>query len=259
MTDSFQSIKDEFEGHRTYFEELFTITPFFKALTDERTTNEVNELVALCDFGRDDLILDLCCGQGRHSNKLRQFGFSAIGFDYSHTLLSIAGKNAKESNTGALFVRGHKKELPFREAAFDWTVSLFGSFGFLSNEDNEKTIAEAARVLKPGGRLLFEIQNKDKSMTWDGREARHELESGGYLIQNTNFCPETRRMKVRRTYYRDDRKDEISISYRLYSVPEISALLESKGFGIEGVWGGLSGKKLDADCRSMVICGRKKS
>ncbi|MEW5923726.1 MAG: class I SAM-dependent methyltransferase [Candidatus Zixiibacteriota bacterium] len=257
MTDTHPEEKNEFEEHKTYFEEFFTITPFFKALTDERTTGEIQELVALCKFNQSDKILDLCCGQGRHSNKLRQFGFKAIGFDFSRTLLSIAQKNAADSDSGALFVRGNMKELPFQDAAFDWTLSLFGSFGFLSNADNEKTLAEVVRILKPGGRLLLEIQNKDSSMKWDGKESRHELESGGYLIQNSDFCPETRRMKIRRTFYRGDRKDEVSISYRLYTVPEISGLLASRGLEVLDVWGGLSGKTLDVDCRSMVVCSRK--
>ncbi|MFN3179539.1 MAG: class I SAM-dependent methyltransferase, partial [Thermus sp.] len=54
----------------------------------------------------------------------------------------------------AKWVEGHGEALPFPETSFD-VVLLFTVLEFV--EDVEKTLSEARRVLKPGGRLLVGI------------------------------------------------------------------------------------------------------
>lgn len=252
-----KSKEGKYEEHRTYFEELYTQTPFWGALTDERTTTEVGELTALCQFAKRDMILDVGCGQGRHCLKLLANGYHAFGLDYSRTLINIAGSEAAKNKIQVPFVRGNMRSLPFRAAVFDWALSLFGSFGFLSDEDNERTVIEIGRVLKPGGKLLLEIWNKNFALKRDGDETRYELGGDRYLVQKSAFSQKTKRMTVKRLFIDNDKANEISICYRIFTVPEISDLLENRGFQVEDVRGSLSSRKLSPDSRSMVICCRK--
>ncbi|MBN2225911.1 MAG: hypothetical protein JW763_00960 [candidate division Zixibacteria bacterium] len=66
MSDRKDNSGSDLPSYKTYFGKYYTITPFFKALTDDRTDSEVDQLCTLCGFTSEDRILDLGCGQGRH-------------------------------------------------------------------------------------------------------------------------------------------------------------------------------------------------
>jgi len=246
-----------YDEYKTYFGRFYIITPFYKTLTDERTTAEVEQLIGLCRFSAADLILDHGCGQGRHVLGLRDRGYRIIGLDYSRTLLRVAGLGARKQGREASFVRADMISLPLSDSTFDWVLSLFGSFGYLDDQANMTVLDEISRILKPGGKTLLELWNKDYALRSDGRSSRHDLEDGDYLIQRYDYSPDTRRMTVTRQYFIEDREDVSSVSYRLFSVTELAGLLESSGFEIVEKLGGLDSKTLNEDCRSQVLIVRK--
>ena len=90
--------------------------------------------------------LDLGCGEGRVTRDLTARGHSAIGVDLSPTLVRMAA----EADPGGDYRVAHASELPFDDDAFDLVVS----YNVLMDVDElGAAIAEAARVLAPGGRL----------------------------------------------------------------------------------------------------------
>jgi ubiquinone/menaquinone biosynthesis C-methylase UbiE len=61
-------------------------------------------------------------------------------------------RRAAESGRPVRFVRGSAEDLPFEDDSFDWAVSIAV---LCTASDPERALAEIARVLKPGGALLF--------------------------------------------------------------------------------------------------------
>jgi SAM-dependent methyltransferase len=110
-------------------------------------------------------VLDLACGNGRHSVLFARKGFNVTGIDLSKYLISCANEKRKTD-----YYRYHKK-LSFeigdmRNIAhvkeFDLIVNIFSSFGYFENgKDNEKVIKSISRALKPNGYFLFDFLNKD--------------------------------------------------------------------------------------------------
>lgn len=90
--------------------------------------------------------LDLACGTGNYLDVIRSTGRSVVGLDLSADQLRVA-----RTRTTRL-VRADATALPFADGTFSTVVSLWGSTDI---DDFGATLREIARVLSPGGLLLF--------------------------------------------------------------------------------------------------------
>ncbi|MFO7188877.1 MAG: methyltransferase domain-containing protein [Pseudomonadota bacterium] len=93
-------------------------------------------------------LLDLACGTGRLSAAARDRGAWVAGADFAHNMLLQARA------AGVPLVRADAERLPFRDAAFDAVAINFGVHHF---PYPLRALAEAHRVLGPGGRLAFTV------------------------------------------------------------------------------------------------------
>ena len=89
-------------------------------------------------------VLDLCCGQGRHSVQLAKRGFQVTGLDLNAEYLDLASKAAEAAKVTIETVAADMREIPF-ENKFDAIVNMYSSFGYLESE------AEDLKVLESGG------------------------------------------------------------------------------------------------------------
>jgi demethylmenaquinone methyltransferase / 2-methoxy-6-polyprenyl-1,4-benzoquinol methylase len=103
-----------------------------------------------------DRALDVCCGTGDLALELaRHVGpsGSVIGCDFSEPMLDIA--RAKSVQAGAATVRFEYADalrLPYDDRFFD---AVTVGFGVRNLADLDRGLAEMARVLRPGGRLVI--------------------------------------------------------------------------------------------------------
>ncbi len=95
-------------------------------------------------------VLDLCSGHGVVAAELARRGANTTGLDFSAAMVSLAEAAVPE----ALFLQGDAMAMAFGDASFD-AVTI--GFGVPHLPDPGKGLAEAARVLKPGGRVSFSI------------------------------------------------------------------------------------------------------
>ncbi|MBY6112951.1 class I SAM-dependent methyltransferase [Mameliella alba] len=91
--------------------------------------------------------LDVGCGEGRFCRMLRSIGITAVGLDPTPQLLS----RARELDPDADYQSGRAEHLPFDDNSFDLVVSYLS---LIDIPGHIRAIAEMARVLTPGGRLL---------------------------------------------------------------------------------------------------------
>jgi demethylmenaquinone methyltransferase/2-methoxy-6-polyprenyl-1,4-benzoquinol methylase len=94
-------------------------------------------------------VLDVAAGTGVSTVELRRDGCIAVACDFSLGMLR-AGR-ARRSRRNVPFVAGDALQLPFADGVFD-AVTI--SFGLRNVADVPRALAEFARVVRPGGRLV---------------------------------------------------------------------------------------------------------
>jgi SAM-dependent methyltransferase len=103
-------------------------------------------------------ILDLGCGNGYLTRRwARAKAAESVGVDSSSASLAFARRRERRQRSGARFVRQEGARLDrFESGRFDLVVA---HMSLMDIEDARGTIREAARVLRPGGRLVFSINH----------------------------------------------------------------------------------------------------
>jgi demethylmenaquinone methyltransferase/2-methoxy-6-polyprenyl-1,4-benzoquinol methylase len=101
---------------------------------------------------KTDRCLDLCCGTGDITIGLAQRAATVVGLDFNQQMLTLAQQKIAAAHwQGSIqLVQGDAMQLPFRDQSFD-CVTI--AFGLRNVPDAGKTIAEAYRVLKKGGKF----------------------------------------------------------------------------------------------------------
>jgi SAM-dependent methyltransferase len=109
------------------------------------------ELRVLPDVaGRDTL--ELGCGTGYVSSWLARRGARAVGLDNSRRQLAAARSFQREFGVEFPLIHANAEEVPLADASFDLAVSEYGASIWC---DPHRWIPEAARLLRPDGRLVF--------------------------------------------------------------------------------------------------------
>ncbi len=109
-----------------------------------------------------DSVLDVGCGNGRLAKFLDTKGVRYTGVDASRELVSVA----EREHPGHSFITATADDLPFADAEFD-VVCLIATLHHIPSHDmRQQVIAEAARVLKPGGHLIMTEWNLLHTQWW---------------------------------------------------------------------------------------------
>jgi demethylmenaquinone methyltransferase / 2-methoxy-6-polyprenyl-1,4-benzoquinol methylase len=99
--------------------------------------------------------LDVCCGTGDLALELRRRigpDGRVVGCDFSEPMLELARRKSGEEGLPVEFGWADALDLPYGDASFDAATVGFGARNLA---DLDKGIAEIARVLRPGGRLVI--------------------------------------------------------------------------------------------------------
>ncbi|MCH9688559.1 MAG: class I SAM-dependent methyltransferase [Deltaproteobacteria bacterium] len=113
-------------------------------------------ILDLCGNVQDIRVLDLGCGEGYVSRKLRARGAHVIGVDISEEMIGRARQAEAAEPLGIDYRVGDASRLHFREIGVDLVVAVF-LFNYLDVEQTRRALHHAHRVLRPGGRLVFAV------------------------------------------------------------------------------------------------------
>jgi SAM-dependent methyltransferase len=185
-------------------------------------------------------ILDIGCGAGRYSRALSSAGYAVVGMDLSSDLLRAA---ARHRGRKIHYARGDMRRLPFQSASMDGAVNLFTSFGYFSDRDNARVLQEAARVLKPGTRLVLDFFNYE--FVLNKLVPQTERTAGSCLIREQRWLDRRTGRLHKNTEYIGSRRRTVCESVRAYKPSELQGLLRSAGFSMVGRYGSLHGEPFD--------------
>jgi ubiquinone/menaquinone biosynthesis C-methylase UbiE len=202
-------------------------------------------------------VLDLCCGQGRHSLALAERGHAVQGLDWSQDLLDRA---SLLDTTGLLRGRlrqGDARSLPYAERSFDTVVQLFTSFGYFDRQGDLTVLAEVARVLDGDGLWVLDLINPALlRRTLVPHSVRtHE----GIQIEETRALVEEGQAVRKDIRYTDPagREQQWTEQVRLWTAEELIEPARRAGLTLEARVGGFRGEPWGPDAPRQLLVWRK--
>jgi SAM-dependent methyltransferase len=244
------------EWWQSYFDAQYLLEyePLF---SPERDRREVSRLIEVLGLPVGARMLDVPCGQGRHAHLLAEAGYDVRGLDYSRHLLGVARERG--TGPGLRYVQGDMRNLPARwTGRFDAVLNLFTSFGFfLDPADDVRVLAGFARVLAPGGVLVWHGGSRDGIMARFLARDWWRTRDGTLIAHERSFDPLSGVMTIQSTWSGPRANGEREHRIRLYSASQLATLLAAQGLVVEQAYDGWSAKPLTRRSSEMLLVARK--
>jgi SAM-dependent methyltransferase len=227
--------------------------------TKERTEKEVAFAEQALQLKTGATILDLCCGPGRHSVLFARHGYQVAGLDLNNKYLHVAQKSARASNVTIEVIQADMRNLPFRDR-FSAIINMYSSFGYFDSEaDDLKVLECAATSMKPGGRLLLDMLNREWAVANFIENDWHSGEDGTLYVEHRELDLASSRMHVTFTIIepQGNRRDSVGHHIRLYTLTETTRLLARAGLDVIAVFGGFDAERYEVDTRRMIVVAQK--
>ena len=233
---------------------LLEYEPLFDLTRDRREVARLLEVLALPVGSR---LLDCPCGQGRHAHLLAEAGMDVDAVDYSREMLAAAKQRG--FGPGLRYARADMRRLPSRwSARFDAVINLFTSFGFFSDpNDDARVIREFARVLRPGGVLVWHGASRD------GVSARFlardwwRTTNGTLVAQRRTFDPLSGVLTVDSERHGPAGHEARSHRIRLYTATRLAELCRDAGLIVEAAYDNWNARPLRRTSSEMLLLARK--
>ena len=227
--------------------------------TEERAEKESAFVASALGLKAGASVLDLCCGQGRHSIQLAKRGLRVTSLDLNAGYLELAKQAAATAKVEIETVAADMRELP-SEDKFDAIVNMYSSFGYLESEAEDlKVLESAAKALKAGGQLLLDMLNREWAIDNYIQNDWHTGADGTLYVERRDLDLATSRMHVHFIVVdsKGGRRESIGHNIRLYTLTEMTRLLERVGIRVTLVVGGFDSEDYGIVTRRMIIVGRK--
>ena len=177
---------------------------------DEGGEEEAEFLRQVLHVKKGQRILDAPCGAGRVAFHFANRGAGVVGIDLRSRFISRAKRRFARDGVAADLRCMDLHSIDFANefhAIYNW----FYSFGYFSDRDNAALVRRFARALRPGGRLLIDLLNRERIL----RNFQAEAVRNGVLFRST-WDARDQRLYARRVI-KGIHKSASESSQRLYT------------------------------------------
>ena len=227
-------------------------------LTPERTAKEIDFILSITDIKSGGKILDMGCGDGRHSIELARRGFNVLGIDPSEVMIAAARVRAAGERMKPEFLQMKGEDFQ-RVDEFDASICLFTTLGQVDDqEDNHRLLFNVAQSLRPGGYFIAELPQREW-LESNLKTSERFGEGETYTEVERSYNQKLKLVTEVFTQVSYNNQRTYLLLYRIFNQTEIKKLLEIAGFIDLDFYGGYEGIPLVEDCPTMVVSARKGS
>lgn len=224
------------EWWRDLFNSLYLKTDADVIENAENTKNDIDMLIKATGITPSQKILDLCCGQGRHTLELAKRGYSYVsGIDRSRYLIRLARKRGNSMGLSRIpkFSEGDARKIRVSSNSLDLITIMGNSFGYFEHEDDDlKVLKEVNRALSSQGMIYLDVTNGE----WV--KQNYQPRSWEWIDQSLFVCrerhlSEDKKRLICREVIVEVEKGVIADQFyaeRLFSYADLHQLLEKAGF-----------------------------
>jgi D-alanine-D-alanine ligase len=248
---------------KTLFDEVYLLTDARSVCDPEITKREVDVICELLPIQEGHRVLDLCGGQGRHSVELCSRGIGGCTvLDYSNYLIDYGRKQALHLDGSISFIQADARDTGLPSESFDHLLIMGNSLGYLPDPDDDRRIlAEAHRLLKPGGCILIDVTDGESVKAGLNPNAWHEIGDDIVVCRERELIDDT--IHAREVVISKDKGiiREGTYAIRLYEPETLAALVTDAGFGHVKIITDFSPREGEGDygCMNhrMIVTARK--
>jgi D-alanine-D-alanine ligase len=256
-------IKVNGDWWKTMFDETYLLTDARSVCDNEITRREVDLICELLPIRPDHQILDLCGGHGRHSLELSARGFSGCTLvDYSTCLIERARGQAAACNYQIDCIQSDARDTGLPSRSFDHVLVMGNSLGYQSKPAADlQILAEANRLLRPGGWLLLDVTDGAAVRASFNPMAWHEIDTDLVVCRQREMKGDTLYAREMVLSKEKGLVRDRGYAIRLYVPETIQTILGQAGFSKVRVQKDFSPHQSSGDLgfmnRRMVAVGQK--
>ena len=226
-----------------------------KQFDEAATLRHVCAVKRLLRLRKGQRVLDIPCGLGRLAIPLARMGFDMTGVDLVPAYVRRARRRARREGLDIRFVRSDMRNIAF-DREFDAAFNYFTSVGYFSDGDNLAFCRKVSAALKPGGRFLVETMNRSWILT-HFQEKSSKIISGVRIIDCGRWDARRRRVISTWTLRKWSTVRRRRVSVRLYTGPELRAMLRAAGFRDIVLYGYPPLGRLTRHSRRLIVVARR--
>ena len=145
-----------------------------------------------------------------------------------------------------------------RPAAFDLACSLFTSFGYFEQEQEDlEVLRNIHESLKPGGVLVMDVVAKERLARIWQHGLFSEFQDGTLLVMRPQVKADWCRIRNDWMLLKDGRYRTFSFEHTVYSARELRERMEATGFARVRVYGDLGGAPFGIEATRLVLVAHK--
>jgi ubiquinone/menaquinone biosynthesis C-methylase UbiE len=240
-----------------WWHEFFpTFRPVLSGWPLARTDEDVNYIRNKLGLRKGMTVLDCPCGLGRVSLPLAKQGMRVTGVDVTSSYLEELEAEAKKTRLKIELKHADMRRIDY-DGEFDAVLNLWTSFGYFDKEsDNLLVLKKFFRALKPGGRLVLQLINRDWIMA--NFSARDWYAVGDVKVLEEREFDYTRSIsKGVWTFVKEGEIRSHRVSVRSYSLHELIEMFRKVGFVDIKAFGSTEDEPVSLQKRWMWLFGTR--
>ena len=224
-----------------------------RVMTPEMTSADVNFLERALAVNTGAEVLDVPCGNGRHSIEFAGRGYKITGIDLSEEFIDEARIAAPQA---VRWVRGDMRDITWG-SEFDGAFCFGNSFGYFNFEEARRFLAAVARALRPGARFVVETGMAAESILPTLLRTRWHRLGDLLMLSENRYDPAESRLDIDYTFVRGDAVETRPTSSYVFTTAELCRMHRDAGLRPLELLGGLNGEAYQMGSPRLILVSEK--
>jgi len=222
-------------------------------MTPALTLADVDFLEKALEVKPGARLLDVPCGNGRHSIELARRGYRITGIDLSDEFLAAA-----RAELDADWRSGDMRALQLEPSTFDGAFCFGNSFGYLDHAGAAAFLFALAGALKPGAKLVIETGMTAESILPTMVQKRWHRLGDLMILSENRYDPWESCLHVDYTFVRGSVIETRPTVHYVFTSAELRRMLDAAGFDTLSLHGGVAGEPYQLGSPRLIIIARRK-
>lgn len=238
---------------QTSFFTGIALESWWRAVTPAWTESDVEFLASTLEVQPGNRILDVPCGNGRHSIALARRGARVTGIDLAEE--NVAEARRLSGDVEVEWRISDMRELPF-DAEFSGAFCFGNSFGYLDRKGTAEFVQSVGRALKPNGRFIVETGVAAESILTSPLQRRWFALGDIYMLCAQQYDVALSRLQTDYTFVRDGKSETRGVWYWVLTTAEIRSIFEQSGFAVEAMYADVDGAPYRLGSPRLILVAR---